>query len=191
MRRVGEESSKTWQKKMDSGFFDHFMSGTGLDIGYAGYIANAKSILPSAIGIDTNYPGYDGRVLPFASSSQDFVYTSHTLEHIDDYVQALREWYRVLKVGGHMVIAVPSQYLYEKKASLPSRWNADHKRFYTVSSLAREIEEALEPNSYRVELLRENAQGWDKTIPADSHSGGEYEIEMVIKKVNKPDWELT
>jgi SAM-dependent methyltransferase len=180
---VGEESRKTWNDKVKSGFWNKYASGTGLDIGYAGYKVNVTSILPSAIGVDTNYPGYNGLTLPFADASQDYVYNSHCLEHISDYKTILRDWYRVLKPGGFMIIIVPHRDLYEKRLNLPSRYNQDHKRFYTPNSLLSEVEESLAVNTYRVRHLQDNDRGHDYKQDPDMHSIGEYEIELVIQKL--------
>ena len=127
------EAGRSYFARRASGFFDRFMSGdTVLDVGYKGY-NNPEGItaVPHAIGVDLDYPGYDGLRLPFADESVDSVFSSHSLEHVDSYQDVIRDWYRVLKVGGYVICAVPSQLLYEKKRHLPSRYNADHKRFYT------------------------------------------------------------
>lgn len=187
--KVGEESSKTWQDKMDSGFFAKYMSGNGLDIGYAGYIGS-NPILPTATGIDKDYPGYDGLTLPFSDESQDYVYNSHCLEHITFSHFIIEEWFRVLKVNGFIIIIVPHQYLYEKRLNKPSKWNADHKRFYTPGVLLNEIESALFPNSYRIRLLEDGDKGFDYTLGPDKHSGGQYEITLVLQKIKPPTWKL-
>jgi SAM-dependent methyltransferase len=188
MRKVGEESSKSFERRLLNGFFGKYMFGKGLDIGFAGYIPDVHPILPDAIGVDINYPGYDGRTLPFPDLSQDYVYSSHCLEHISDWKNAIREWYRVVKVGGHIVTVVPHKYLYEKKDKLPSRWNEDHKRFYTPASLLQEFEQVLEPNSYRVRFLEDGGEGFDYSLGPYIHSCGEYEITLVIEKILKPEW---
>jgi len=103
MRNVGGESRKTYQQKLDSGFFTKWMSGVGIDIGYKGYEQNVVSILETAQGIDMDTPGYDGKTLPFLDKSMDYVYSSHTLEHILDYKQAIQEWFRVIKIGGYII----------------------------------------------------------------------------------------
>jgi predicted SAM-dependent methyltransferase len=72
---------------------------------------------------------YSGKRLPFGSASQDALFVSHTLEHIDDYRGSIADWFRVLRVGGFLIIAAPHQFLYERSLSLPSRFNADHRRF--------------------------------------------------------------
>ncbi|MGI8553584.1 MAG: methyltransferase domain-containing protein [Dehalococcoidia bacterium] len=185
--RVGTELRKTFTRYLQDGFFDRFLSGPRiLDIGYKGYSDDAHPIFPHAVGIDLDYPGYDGRTLPFADESQDGVFASHTLEHISDYRNTIAEWFRVLRIGGHLVIAVPHQFLYERKLLPPSRWNGDHKRFYTAASLMAEVEETLDPLSYRVRLLEENDQDFDYAIPPDQHAGGCYEIVLVLQRVARP-----
>ena len=52
----------------------------------------------------------DIRQLPFASGTFDFVYTMGTIEHIDEYQDALKEVQRVLKVGGKVIIGVPHKW---------------------------------------------------------------------------------
>jgi SAM-dependent methyltransferase len=190
-RPVGTEASKTIEAKHRSGFVARYLSGANiLDIGYRGYLHNAVPIVPQAIGIDLEYPGYDGKTLPFENDSQDAVFSSHCLEHIADYKGALREWYRVLRVGGFMVIAVPHQFLYEKRNALPSRWNLDHKRFYTPASLMTEVESALAPNTYRLRHLIDNDLGFTYQAPPEHHSAGSYEIEMVLEKIAPPRWSI-
>lgn len=181
---VMAESAYTYQDKIDSGFFKKYMSGKVLDIGYKGYKPDAQPVLPDAIGVDFGYPGYDGKTLPFESGSIDAVYSSHCLEHIADYTGAIMEWFRVLKVGGYIITAVPHMYLYEKKSHPPSNWNADHKRFYTASRLLREFEETLPQSLYRVVHLQENwKDSYNYSRAPWEHSEAPYEIEVVIKKV--------
>lgn len=47
--------------------------------------------------------------LPFADNSFDLIYSSHSLEHVPWYLveTTLREWVRILKVGGRLEIWVP------------------------------------------------------------------------------------
>jgi SAM-dependent methyltransferase len=191
LRRIGHEAAKSLAAKAESGFLARYLSGPAiLDIGYRGYQDDVAPVVPQAIGIELDTPGYDGRTLPFADGTQDAVYSSHCLEHIDDVVHTLREWHRVLRVGGFLVIAVPHQFLYEKRVALPSRWNWDHRRVYTPASLLAEVEAALEPNSYRIRHLADNDAGFDYAVGPDAHSVGCYEIELVLEKITPPPWRL-
>ena len=186
------ESWRSYQDRVRSGFFDLYCSGhVVLDIGYSGYDnPEGKTAFPHAIGIDFDTPGYDGLRLPYADGTVDTVFSSHALEHFDDQIAAIREWYRVLKVGGFIVCMVPSQALYEKKRDLPSNWNGDHKRMYSPASLAAAFEEALEVNSFRLRHLRENDADFDYSRGPDLHSNGSYEIEIVVEKIDPPTWSL-
>ena len=127
----------------------YFSGPAILDIGFRGGDPDAEPITETAIGVELDYPGYDGLTLPFADESQDTVLAAHVLEHISNYRPVLRDWLRVLKIGGHLVVMVPHRDLYERLPDLPSRWNGDHKRLYTPASLMREIEDSLPVNAYR------------------------------------------
>jgi SAM-dependent methyltransferase len=52
----------------------------------------------------------DIRELPFAEGSFDAVYTMGTIEHIDEYAQAIAEVRRVLRPGGRAIIGVPHKW---------------------------------------------------------------------------------
>jgi SAM-dependent methyltransferase len=53
------------------------------------------------------YVGEATNLTGIASYSCDFVISSHVLEHIANPLQALKEWIRVLKVEGLLVLVVP------------------------------------------------------------------------------------
>src|SRR5438552_11940763 len=174
---VTGEAGRTFKEKLSNGFFSTYMAGkVTIDVGYRGGHEEAVPIFPHAIGVDLDFPEYDGTTLPFPDGSVDTVYSSHMLEHAADYRATIRDWHRVVKAGGFIVCVVPHQFLYEKKHTLPSLWNGDHKRFYTPASLLREFETSLEPNSYRVRHLRDNDEGYTYEVGPEAHSGGGYEI---------------
>ncbi len=188
-RKLGPETARNHVRRTAEGFVKRYLSGNHvLDIGYRGGLPDAEPVTEKAIGIELDYPGYDGKTLPFGDDSQDAVFASHTLEHIEDHRAALAEWFRVLKRGGYLVIAVPHQYLYERKSTLPSRFNGDHKRFYTPASLLREIEAALPAGGYRVRSLRDIDDGFDYDLPPERNPVGSYEIELVVQKIELPSY---
>ena len=45
--------------------------------------------------------------LPFQDNSYDYIFCNHVLEHIPDDGKAMRELYRVLKLGGIAILQVP------------------------------------------------------------------------------------
>ena len=189
-RKVGLESQKSYVAKVQSGFFEKYLSGPSvLDIGFAGHGGDGEPIVPQAIGVDKDFPGYDGVRLPFPDESQDAVYSSHCFEHIADFRSTLREWHRVLRVGGFMIIVVPHQHLFEKRTAPPSSWNLDHKRFYTPGSLLAEVESSLAPNSFRVRHMCDNDDGYDYGIAPLDPATGCFEIELVLEKIAQPHWD--
>jgi ubiquinone/menaquinone biosynthesis C-methylase UbiE len=58
----------------------------------------------TAMPVDIVAPGDD---LPVADESQDFVVSSHVLEHFTNPVKALLEWDRVVRPGGTIFLIVP------------------------------------------------------------------------------------
>ena len=186
-RPVGVEARKVYWQRHANGFFDRYLSGHHiLDVGYRGGRAQAVPIVPHAMGVDLDYPGYDGTRLPFPDLSQDALFVSHCLEHIEDYRASLSDWYRVLKIGGYLLIFVPHKYLYERRATPPSALNPDHKRFYTPASLLAEVEDSLPVNGFRVRHLADNDYGYDYEHPVGRHPRGCYEIELVLEKIAAP-----
>lgn len=114
------------------------------------------------------------------------VYCSHVLEHLQDPVEAVKNWWRILKPGGHLIICVPHRDLYEQKKELPSNWNSDHKWFwlpqnfeppYTLS-LAHIVGKGTERDFVLVRVLNEGYNG----VGLESHPSGEYSIETIVKK---------
>ncbi|MEI6212358.1 MAG: class I SAM-dependent methyltransferase, partial [bacterium] len=150
-RRVGKESQKMFAQRCVSGFWERYITGPAVvDVGYRGGVWDALPIVPSAVGIDLDTPGYDGLHLPYDDYSMDAVHSSHVLEHVRDASESLQEWFRVLKVGGHLITFVPHAHLYERRMSLPSQWSNEHLRILSPARLLEVVEDALEPNSYRI-----------------------------------------
>jgi predicted SAM-dependent methyltransferase len=98
-----------------------FCTGCGLDIGFGG-----DPILEHAIRIDLTQPytgitgppaqlAGDARCLKwFNTDTLDFVYSSHLLEDFEDTENILREWLRVLKPGGKLILFCPDEKVYKR-----------------------------------------------------------------------------
>lgn len=98
-----------------------YCQGYGIDVGFGG-----DAISTSAIRVDLPKPyadtgdqsvqlGGDARDLKwFADASLDYVYSSHLLEDFEDTERVLREWLRVLRQGGVLIIFCPDEQLYRK-----------------------------------------------------------------------------
>ena len=170
--------------RLSEGFFSKFVrDGIIVDVGYKGAFQDNPPIFQEAIGLDLDTPGYNGRDLPFQDGEVATVHASHVLEHISDYGYFFREAVRVLKKNGTLLIFVPLMDAYERKATPPSRFNSDHRRFYTASRLIYEIETSLPRNCYRIIHLREMFLSSDLTVPCEEHAEGPYEIECVLEKL--------
>ena len=98
-----------------------YCTGKGIDIG-----CGRDKITDDAFGFDDDpWPEVDGvgdasGPLSFAAGTFDYVYSSHCLEDISDTAGTLREWLRILKSGGHIILYVPHPDLYKDV-------NLDHK----------------------------------------------------------------
>lgn len=93
--------------------------GIGLDLGCG------QAVSPFCIGADyyagNQHPVYGGggaymphvqclgEVLPFKNDVFNFMVSHHSLEHMKDTEKTLREWLRVLKVGGRIAIVMPDK----------------------------------------------------------------------------------
>jgi SAM-dependent methyltransferase len=80
----------------------------GLDLSHI--VASRARANADAEGVALRLLRADIRDVPFRSNSFDVVYTMGTIEHIDEYAQAVREIRRVLKPGGTAIIGVPHKW---------------------------------------------------------------------------------
>lgn len=108
-----------------------FLQGRVIDIG-----AGNDLICPSAEGFDVSQgdANYITKFRPVGA--YDAVCSSHCLEHMFNAVDALTEWWALVKPGGYLLLTVPDEDLYEQ-GFFPSRFNPDHKatfRFRTPQS---------------------------------------------------------
>jgi len=129
------ECAKSIVRRMhDPKFASHYFVGKGLDVGGAPDPLGAfRPFFPLMTGCDTwDLPQGDGQVLEtVADETYDFLHSSHCLEHLVDPAVSLKNWLRVLKPGGHMVVMVPDEDMYEQGV-FPSTFNDDHKWTFTV-----------------------------------------------------------
>lgn len=128
---MGDELSKAQRRRGNS--FDQYFQGSGIDIG-AGRDGLSKWV-PSCR--DWDQADGDAQFMESVpDDTYDFVHSSHCLEHMVDAYEALSNWYRILKPGGHMVVIVPDWDLYEHRL-WPSRFNGDHKHRFTMDETER------------------------------------------------------
>jgi ubiquinone/menaquinone biosynthesis C-methylase UbiE len=118
----------------------------------------------------------------------DYVYASHVLEHLTDPVTAVKNWLRICKPGGVVIISVPHRDLYERKRTLPSRWNEDHKYFYLPFASDPPHTFSVWSVLFFAGVEREMIESFeviDTATNADrpeEHNNGEFSIEVIIRK---------
>ena len=97
--------------------------GNGLDIGYGG-----DPIIDTAITLDQEHRySFEGKkpqnltadatsLYMFADNALDYVYSSHCIEDFRETADVLREWLRVVKVGGYLCLLFPDEAVYRAKS---------------------------------------------------------------------------
>ena len=100
----------------------HFCKGLGYDIGFC----KEEWKFPGSIGIDRNLNNnYDANNLP--DDKVDYIYSSHCLEHLDNWVETLELWISKLKDEGILFLYLPD---FSQKYWRP--WNnKKHKHCFT------------------------------------------------------------
>lgn len=151
-----------------------FTRGNGLDLG-----CGPSKAFPHFTGVDNlKDVGLFGiemvpdkvvetceKLTDFEDDSQDFVFSSHLLEHIDDYRAALAEWWRVVRPGGHLVLYLPHKHLYPNIGTPGS--NPDHKHDFEPADI--------------VDAMRDLG-GWSLVENQTRDEGMEYSFLLVFRK---------
>ena len=122
------ETGKARQRRLETGWFDKYApeSVVGIDIGCQKDPLNRTYRR-------WDFIFEDGDAEEMAGLDEDMfqtVYAYHVLEHIDNPIKAIKNWFRITRSGGHLIIGVPHRDLYEKKIAPPSNWNHEHKWFW-------------------------------------------------------------
>lgn len=129
-----EQSKAARRRYFDGAFHSLFFVGEGIDIG-AGPdpLSRYVELFPAMASVKAwDLEDGDAQLMNgVAEASFDFVHSSHCLEHMHDPREALRNWLRILRPGGYLVVTVPDEDLYELGV-WPSRFNSDHKCTFTI-----------------------------------------------------------
>ncbi|HEU4950669.1 MAG TPA: methyltransferase domain-containing protein [Holophagaceae bacterium] len=124
-----KESQKT-QALRSQAFREAYFRGRIIDIG-----SGTETVCPEAEPFDMA-DGDANRILDFREAgAYDCVHSSHCLEHMLDPETALLQWWGLLRPGGHLVLVVPEENLYEQ-GYWPSLFNADHKHTFRLDGAA-------------------------------------------------------
>ena len=177
------ETSKARERRLSEGFFD-YCNGDGIDIG-----CEWDPLLPDIDKWDRCFGHGDAMWMAGVKDERyDYVYSSHCLEHIIDPVLALTNWFRILKPNGLLLLYLPHRDLYEKKKTLPSNWNPDHKFFILPDRNDPPhtwgLKQLIEMTGVQHDIIYINPCNYGNTITEPFlHSDGEFSIEAVIRKI--------
>lgn len=131
-----KECSKSIARRLrDVRFATRYLVGDGVDIGgKPDPLSLYQELFPRITALKTwDIEDGDAQLMSSAKDeSYDFVFSSHCLEHLRDPREGLKNWFRILKPGGHLVITVPDEDLYEQGV-WPSTHNRDHKSSFTIT----------------------------------------------------------
>jgi predicted SAM-dependent methyltransferase len=132
---------------------------------------------PHFIGIDTRDEWTDlpwnpdivmdaTRLSIFASNSVDAVFSSHLLQILDEPARALKEWWRVIKPNGCLILYLPHKKFYPNKGETGAHQLHQHD---------------FEPDDI-VGMMKE-AGSWDLLVNEDRNEEDEYSFLQVFKKL--------
>jgi SAM-dependent methyltransferase len=190
------ETGKSIMRRLhDVRFAVRYFVGDGIDIGGgADPLALYRELFPAIASVrHWDLPDGDAQLMAgVPDNSFDFVHSSHCLEHLNDPMAGLVNWLRILKPGGHLIVLVPDEDLYEQ-GQFPSRRNPDHKFTFTIhktSSWSKSslnliaLLEQLGPTAQllRLELLDATYRFALPPLDQTQTPIGECAIEFVIRK---------
>lgn len=151
-----------------------YTRGRGLDVG-----CGPMKLFPQSIGVDNDKDvtlfgqspseadlkcsADDMSII--ASQSMDYVFSSHMLEHFDDFEKPLKEMWRVVKQGGYLLLYLPHRDFYPNIGKEGA--NPDHKHDFTPQDIIAAMKKL---------------GGWDCVEKQDRNEGDEYSFFLVFKK---------
>lgn len=174
----------TWDRETSCGFEAQkikyltvpYTRGSGLDIG-----CGQERVWPHAVGIDrclalkgAAITGDIKKLSMFADEAMDWAFSSHALEDFaeEDTVAILREWWRVIRAGGHLILYLPHEDLYPKIGE--DGCNPAHLRNLNPQNVIDAMTEIAEDE-------------WDLVEDEVRGSGDEYSFFQVYRKRTRND----
>lgn len=132
-----ELSKSIARRQRDPNFITRYFIGSGIDIGGAPdplflYLELFPLITDLKVWDLSDGDAQFMKTQP--DESLDFVVSSHCLEHLNDPVEGIKNWFRIIKPGGYLIVTVPEEDLYEQ-GTWPSTKNLDHKFTFTINKL--------------------------------------------------------
>ena len=195
---MNEQTKASWRRRADPDFLERFFVGRGLDLGPGkdGLVHN--KVFPLIESVDEmDLEDGDAQELTWtggravADGEYDFVHASHALEHLRDPEATLFRWIDAVRSGGHVIITVPDEDLYEQ-GHWPSKFSGEHLWSFTICKSRSEMPKSMNvldlaklvcrrASLERVILLR---QHWRPDIDTDQTMGpAECAIEFVLRRL--------
>jgi predicted SAM-dependent methyltransferase len=116
-----EFQSKGFASQFAIPYAKHFCKGYGIDVG----CNREEWMFPGALAVDPNLNSYTALNFPY--ENLDYIFSSHCLEHLSDWVEVLDYWTRKLKLGGVLFLYLPD---YSQEYWKP--WNnRKHKNIFS------------------------------------------------------------
>ena len=192
-----ELSKSIVRRRLDSRFSNQYFVGEGIDIGgKPDPLALYSEFFPLMESVRT-WDWEDGDAQDMSSVPDEaytFVHSSHCLEHLVNPKIGLQNWFRILKPGGHLIVTVPDEDLYEQGV-WPSTFNLDHKWSFTINKITSwspvslnvfdllgELGDAARVKSVQIQDLgyRYSLPRYDQTSSPVSESA----IEFIVQKLH-------
>jgi SAM-dependent methyltransferase len=159
-----------------------YLAGVGVDIASQGV-----AVVPWAVSYDLPHKEFTfysngnppkgplqlrgfAEKLPFEDKSLDFVYSSHYIEDVLDWTPVIKEWDRVLKIGGYMVVLLPDKTLWKAALDRGQPPNCEHRH----ESYPGELTQFFKNFFGHYEIIKDELT---KVVPED------YNILFVAKRV--------
>lgn len=190
------ETSKSIGRRLRDAGYVRWLAGAGIDVGCGpdplGFYRALFPLMREVVGWDRKQG--DAQALPgIEPAAFDFLHSSHCLEHLYYPHAALRRWCEVVRPGGHLVVLVPDEDMYEQ-GEWPPRFNRDHKHTFTLSKrrswspASISVFELLERVNDLAEPLRcEKLEGTFLPLPAGVdqtlNAVSECAIEFVLRRL--------
>jgi predicted SAM-dependent methyltransferase len=127
----------------------HVCIGRGVDVG----CNRTEWAFPGSIPVDPVINGYDALNFPESAKDLDYIFSSHCLEHVNEWVSVLDYWSSRLKCGGTLFLYLPD---YSQVYWRP--WNnRKHLNIFTPSILKDYLEDRKFVNIFTSETDLNNA----------------------------------
>jgi ADP-heptose:LPS heptosyltransferase/predicted SAM-dependent methyltransferase len=160
-----------------------YARGRAIDLG-----CGESKVFPSFLGVDNCKDNllFGARIKPdmavetverlpiFADGSFDCAFSSHTLEHIEDHEATLAEWWRLVKVGGTLIVYLPHADHYPRIGQPGA--NPDHKHDFVPEDIVRAMERVADLTN----------RGWDLVVNETRTARDEYSFLQIYRKLADP-----